>query len=81
MLILGCTLAHDEDSASLRLSGPGIIGTTTITVGRLPDSLWELRQQTQRFPLGWDIVLVADDQVIGIPRSVTIQRLNVDGRE
>jgi alpha-D-ribose 1-methylphosphonate 5-triphosphate synthase subunit PhnH len=71
-LIIGCSLS----GAALTLRGPGIKGEAQITIGAVPDGFWELRNKTRRFPLGWDIVLVANQQVIGLPRSTQVLREN-----
>lgn len=68
-LVIGCTFTA---GIQLHLSGPGINGSTSITLGALPASLWTLREQTMRYPLGWDLFLVADDAVIGLPRTTVV---------
>ncbi len=68
-LILG---AEFGSGVRLTLSGPGIQASGTIAVGGLPANFWALRERTRRFPLGWDIFLVAGAQVIGLPRSTAI---------
>lgn len=50
-----------------RLSGPGIQGSTVIAPA-LPREFWKQRAQS-RFPLGWDVFLVEDSRVLGLPRS------------
>ncbi len=71
-LILGCSF--DNVGITLKLSGPGIKASTTVRVGGLPIAFWQLREQSRCYPLGWDIFLVDGDQVIGIPRSSTLER-------
>lgn len=68
-LILGCTF----DGTPITLTGPGVNGTAQIAVGSLPASVWAWREKTRRYPLGWDIILVAGNQVIGLPRSTSIE--------
>lgn len=65
-LVIGCTL---DNGTSLSLQGPGIPATTKLTVAGIPTACWTLRQQACSYPLGWDMVLVAHDQVVGIPRT------------
>jgi alpha-D-ribose 1-methylphosphonate 5-triphosphate synthase subunit PhnH len=67
-LILGCTF----DGTQIALTGPGIKDSAQIAVGGLPVAVWDWREKTRRFPLGWDIILVAGNQVIGLPRSTAI---------
>lgn len=87
-LIVGCTAlggqpAHDlsfnpsqnppnGNATRLKLSGAGIQGTAEVSVSGIPTAFWELRNQTRRYPLGWDVYLVAGDSLIGIPRSTTL---------
>jgi alpha-D-ribose 1-methylphosphonate 5-triphosphate synthase subunit PhnH len=70
-LILGCTLGA---GAALRLAGPGIRTEAHLHVGGLPDDFWAVRQHTNRFPLGWDVFLVDGWQVVGLPRSTSVER-------
>jgi alpha-D-ribose 1-methylphosphonate 5-triphosphate synthase subunit PhnH len=62
-----------ETGQNLTLSGPGIQTTKQIQIARIPPAVWALRQQTTRYPLGWDIFLLSGNQVIGIPRSTLIE--------
>jgi alpha-D-ribose 1-methylphosphonate 5-triphosphate synthase subunit PhnH len=68
-LVLGCTF----EGTPITLTGPGIQGSTRIAVGALPSAVWEWREKVRRFPLGWDIILVSGNQVIGLPRSTGIE--------
>ncbi|GAB4518220.1 MAG: hypothetical protein OHK0046_25710 [Anaerolineae bacterium] len=72
-LILGCEF---HSGPALHLSGPGIPpeSTHTIQIGGLPAAFWELRESAIRYPRGWDIYLVAGQQVIGLPRTTKITR-------
>jgi alpha-D-ribose 1-methylphosphonate 5-triphosphate synthase subunit PhnH len=69
-LVLACGLGAGRE---LRLSGPGVLDQAALRVGGVPDALWELRAQACHFPLGWDIFLVAGRQVVGLPRTTTIE--------
>lgn len=69
-LVLGCALGNGR---RLTLRGPGIRGAIAIAVGALPDGFWELRGRTIRYPLGWDLFLVSDDQVVGLPRTTLVE--------
>jgi alpha-D-ribose 1-methylphosphonate 5-triphosphate synthase subunit PhnH len=69
-LIVGCAL---DAGRRLRLRGPGIATAIDIRLAGIPDTLWALRERMCRYPLGWDIVLVADDRVLGLPRTTQIE--------
>jgi alpha-D-ribose 1-methylphosphonate 5-triphosphate synthase subunit PhnH len=68
-LVLGCTLG---EGPALTLVGPGIARALTLRVGGLPDALWRLRAAAA-YPLGWDILLVAGDQLVGLPRTTAVE--------
>jgi alpha-D-ribose 1-methylphosphonate 5-triphosphate synthase subunit PhnH len=57
----------------LELTGPGIQAKADIRVGGLPEQIWTLREQKRRYPLGWDMFLVDDTRVIGLPRTTYIE--------
>lgn len=59
----------------LRLTGAGIKGSTTIALDGIDPSFWPARARAIRYPLGWDLYLVDDDRIIGIPRSTMIEVL------
>lgn len=61
------------DGPSYELRGPGIDGVTTMraTVG-LPDLLDRLALNATLFPRGIDLVLVADDAIVAIPRTTRL---------
>ena len=69
-LVLGCVLGSGP---TLTLSGPGISGSAQLRVGGLPEQLWSLRAAAGPFPLGWDLLLVDGDQVVGLPRSTAVE--------
>ncbi|MBK8456905.1 MAG: phosphonate C-P lyase system protein PhnH [Phyllobacteriaceae bacterium] len=59
--------------APLRLTGPGIDGSTTIAPVGLPrDFLTHWAENRARFPRGVDVILCAPDSVVGLPRSVSL---------
>lgn len=58
----------------LRLSGPGIDGTTELAVA-LPPALWQLREQLCLYPEGFELFVVDGARVLGLPRSTTIEVL------
>jgi alpha-D-ribose 1-methylphosphonate 5-triphosphate synthase subunit PhnH len=60
-------------ASSRRLRGPGILGHVDISVDGLADEFWPaLQANRQRFPLGFDTLLVAGDMVLGLPRTVML---------
>jgi alpha-D-ribose 1-methylphosphonate 5-triphosphate synthase subunit PhnH len=75
-LIVGCDLSPRVDDESLvtrlRLSGPGIPGAVDLLVGGIPGSFWSVRAQVIRYPLGWDVFLVSEGEVVGLPRTATV---------
>jgi len=69
-LVLGCALGSGP---TLSLTGPGISGSVQLRVEGLPEQLWALRTAAGPFPLGWDLLLVDGDQVVGLPRSTAVE--------
>jgi len=58
----------------LRLSGPGIESETTLSVNGIDPAWWALRSSWNgAFPLGIDLILVAGNQVVALPRTTRIQ--------
>lgn len=70
-LILGCTLGM---GTTLLLEGPGVPpkSPVVIQVSSIPREFWDMRTSANRYPRGWDVYLVAEDSVIGLPRSTQI---------
>jgi alpha-D-ribose 1-methylphosphonate 5-triphosphate synthase subunit PhnH len=78
-------LLTPEDSATLivragvgsgyrmDLRGPGVCHTTELLIHGLPPAFWSIRQEMMCFPLGWDVFLVDDDQLVGIPRTTQVE--------
>ncbi|MEO1680859.1 MAG: phosphonate C-P lyase system protein PhnH [Pseudomonadota bacterium] len=60
---------------SLRLSGPGIDGTQTIALGGLPAGFWAARESVLRYPMGFDLLVVDEDRLLGVPRSTKVEVL------
>ena len=59
---------------SLTLAGPGIDGATTIAPqGLAADFRAQRAANRDQFPRGVDLLLVADGQLIGLPRTTRIQ--------
>ncbi len=68
-LVIGCGLGRGE---VYELAGPGVNGQLTMQAAGLPADFWTLR--ANRYPLGWDVLLVEGGRVIGLPRSTTVRR-------
>jgi alpha-D-ribose 1-methylphosphonate 5-triphosphate synthase subunit PhnH len=63
-----------DGGAPLELTGPGIDGTTTIAPAGLPaDFPAQWAANHARYPRGVDVVLIAGDGLIGLPRSVAVR--------
>jgi alpha-D-ribose 1-methylphosphonate 5-triphosphate synthase subunit PhnH len=59
---------------NLTLTGPGIDGSITIAPQGLPaDFLAQWTENGAQFPRGIDLLLVADGQLIGLPRTTRIK--------
>jgi alpha-D-ribose 1-methylphosphonate 5-triphosphate synthase subunit PhnH len=64
-----------SEGASFELRGPGIDGATTLQVTLQPADLFErLAINEALFPRGIDVVLVADDAIVAIPRTTRLVR-------
>jgi len=71
-LVIG---AEFDSGTTLRLSGPGIQETTELSVGGIPPSFWSLREKAIQYPLGWDVFLIGEGQVVGLPRTTVVEVL------
>jgi alpha-D-ribose 1-methylphosphonate 5-triphosphate synthase subunit PhnH len=61
------------DGAALELRGPGIDGTAALQARIQPANLFErLAINATLFPRGIDVVLVADDAIVAIPRTTRL---------
>ena len=66
-------VASLDSGPTFELRGPGIDGVTTLQASFKPFDLFEqLRFNETLFPRGIDVVLVADDAVVAIPRTTRI---------
>jgi len=68
-LIIACSL---DEGDTLRLTGPGIKTETHIKTN-VGTAFWQLRGRKSRYPLGWDVFLVDEARVIGLPRTTQIE--------
>lgn len=59
----------------LRLTGPGIETHADIALEGIAPGFWALRAALCRYPAGFDLFLICGAQVIGLPRSTTIEVL------
>ncbi|GGF25974.1 carbon-phosphorus lyase [Aliidongia dinghuensis] len=59
----------------LVLTGPGIDGTTTLSVDGLPGDFWDRRAAlAPLFPRGLDLLLTAGDLLVAVPRTTSVRR-------
>jgi len=58
-----------------RLTGPGIETEQRVTLPLTADFLSAWRAQTRTAPHGVDVILCAGTQIIGLPRSLTIEEI------
>lgn len=74
-LVIGCTLpsSDSESATTIRLSGPGVTGTIELRVGDVPRAFWTARERAIRYPLGWDVYLVAGARVAALPRTTMVE--------
>jgi alpha-D-ribose 1-methylphosphonate 5-triphosphate synthase subunit PhnH len=52
----------------ISLTGPGIKSKQRLQVD-MPVTFWQVRNEAQHYPLGWDVLLCDEQSIIGIPRS------------
>lgn len=57
----------------LRLAGPGIDGSLSVEIGGLPNGFWQRRSEVTRYPMGFELFILDENRVLGIPRSTTIE--------
>jgi alpha-D-ribose 1-methylphosphonate 5-triphosphate synthase subunit PhnH len=76
----GCTLLIEVPSLArgpqMQAHGPGIRERVTLAVAGLPEGFWaEWQQSHAGFPQGVDIFFTCGEQVLGLPRTTRIGRL------
>lgn len=69
-ILVSCGL---DQGRRLHLRGPGIQHTRELRVDHLPVAFWQLRAAKINYPLGIDLFLVDGVQVVGLPRTTTIE--------
>ncbi|MDP5293586.1 phosphonate C-P lyase system protein PhnH [Oceanimonas sp. CHS3-5] len=63
-----------DDGMPVTLSGPGIAGVRSVRLGSLPSALMRwLSERDLSSPLGIDLMLVCDRDLIAIPRSTRVE--------
>ncbi|GAA3710743.1 phosphonate C-P lyase system protein PhnH [Oceanisphaera sediminis] len=75
----GATLLIETDSldrgVEVTLSGPGIPDSRRICLGQVPEALVRfLSERDAAFPLGIDLILVCDRELVAIPRTTRVER-------
>ncbi len=68
-LIIKCRLGS---GTKLIVQGAGVRNQAAVLVDDIPEAFWDFRASACHFPLGWDIYLVDEERVVGIPRSVQV---------
>ncbi len=59
-----------DNTTGVRLTGPGISGVRTLSVGGVAVDFWTgIRQNHSRFPRGIDLFCVDSTHVVGLPRT------------
>lgn len=61
------------EGACLRLTGPGIDGQLKIQIDGLPENFWSVRDARIRYPMGFDLLFVDQQNVVAIPRSTKVE--------
>ena len=57
----------------MRANGPGLAAPVTLAPAGLPDGFWaQWADNRARFPSGVDLVLVAGDAIVGLPRTTRV---------
>jgi alpha-D-ribose 1-methylphosphonate 5-triphosphate synthase subunit PhnH len=79
-IVVGCFLYDAGQVATipvtrLRLTGPGVRESAIVAIAGVPREVWQVRERVIRYPLGWDLFLVSDNRVIGIPRTSKVEVL------
>lgn len=76
----GCTLIAEvpalQGGPEVQAQGPGIPERLTLAIAGLPANFWSQWQASHAaFPQGVDIFFTCGDQVLGLPRTTRISRL------
>lgn len=69
--------SFEQGADRVRLSGPGVRESLTVSIKAPDDRFWcDMEENHGRYPLGVDVILCADHQVIALPRSTKVERLS-----
>ena len=61
--------------AMVELTGPGVAGKERVQINGLPKGFWDVRRNLIRYPMGFELFILDETSVIGIPRSTAIEEL------
>lgn len=74
----GATLvirARIGQGETVRLIGPGVNGAVELQLDGLPAGFWQERARLIRYPVGFDLLFLDGDRLIGLPRSTKVEVL------
>lgn len=60
---------------TVRLTGPGVNGAVELQLDGLPAGFWQERARLIRYPMGFDLLFLDGDRLIGLPRSTKVEVL------
>lgn len=66
-------VGDDATGSTVRLSGPGADGSTTLTVGLCESELSAVATAQSGYPRGIDVIVTTADHVVALPRSVQLE--------
>lgn len=70
------SLASFDHGPAVEWRGPGIADVHTVRLAGLPGDFWAQWQLNHaNFPQGVDLIFICGDQVIGLPRTTRVRRL------
>jgi alpha-D-ribose 1-methylphosphonate 5-triphosphate synthase subunit PhnH len=65
-----------DGGPALEWRGPGIRDAQTMAIDGLPDGFWgQWQANGAAFPQGVDVIFVAGDRIVGLPRTTRVRRL------
>jgi alpha-D-ribose 1-methylphosphonate 5-triphosphate synthase subunit PhnH len=76
-LVIGASFAEEplESAQQLRLRGSGIKDSLEVRIGGLPRDFWRVREAIIAFPIGWDVLLISSNQILGLPRTTAVEMI------
>lgn len=73
-LVLAVAELAVDGAGAVRLTGPGIREAHRLRAVGLADDFWkELQGSRRHYPLGLDLVLVAGDRIVALPRTTIVE--------